>query len=54
MVFDQEKIIEELRFRGVSVLKGVLSSENCTNIIEQIEASDIMPTKIQRLAHERR
>jgi hypothetical protein len=44
MVFDQEKIVKELRFRGVSVLKGVLSSEDCANIIEQIEASDITPS----------
>lgn len=54
MVFDQEKIIEELRFRGVSVLKGVLSSENCTNIIEQIEASDIMPSWEDKLGSDKR
>lgn len=44
MVFDQERIVNELRLDGVSVVNGVLSAKQCANIIKQIELLNMRPS----------
>lgn len=44
MVFDQEKIVKELRLQGVSVVEEALSETQCARIVEQIKVSNVRPS----------